>query len=74
MQMGKTTLARVDYAICRPAKCAPESGICPAVKSCPRRVIEQLDGASEPPLVYQNLCQACGECVEACPLDAIRMS
>ena len=68
---GKKIFAMVDYKNCAPEQCDSENGICAAVKSCPHKVIIQIDGVFEQPMINQELCQGCWECLEACPLGAI---
>ncbi|WP_139796457.1 4Fe-4S binding protein [Desulfacinum hydrothermale] len=70
---SKKSFALVDYNICNPAKCSPDEGICAAVKACIHKVIKQIDGPFEQPIVFQDMCQGCWDCVEACQLDAIEM-
>ncbi|WP_319523997.1 4Fe-4S binding protein [uncultured Desulfosarcina sp.] len=41
--------------------------------ACEHKVIKQLDGAFEQPMVFQDMCMGCWDCIEACPLDAIEM-
>ncbi len=67
----KKEFAFVDYDICDPSKCNPGTGICAAAKACTHKVMSQIDGAFEPPIVFQDMCMGCGDCVEACPLDAV---
>jgi ATP-binding cassette subfamily E protein 1 len=69
----KKSFAMVDYEKCDPEKCNPEKGICTAVSACTQKIIKQLDGAFEPPLIFQDICMGCWDCIEACPLDAIKM-
>ncbi len=71
--LQKKSFAFVNYEACDPRKCDPEKGICAAAKACEHKVMKQIDGAFEPPMVFQDLCQACWDCVEACPLDAVEM-
>lgn len=68
---GKKTFAMVNYGKCDPKQCDPENGICAAVKACPQKVIIQIDGVFEQPMINHDLCQGCWECIEACPLGAI---
>lgn len=70
---AKKVFAMVDYEKCNPRQCDPENGICAAVDACSHKVIKQLDGAFEQPMIFQDLCQGCWECIEACPLGAIQM-
>jgi translation initiation factor RLI1 len=73
MIKGKKSVALVDYKICSPNKCNPDEGICAAVEACSKAVLEQIDGTFEAPMVDQDMCLGCGDCVEACPLDAIQI-
>ncbi len=70
---GKKAIALVDYRICNPNECNPDEGICAAVEACSKGVVEQIDGAFEAPIVDQDMCLGCGDCVKACLLDAIEM-
>lgn len=63
----------VDYDTCSPGRCDPEKGGCAAASACSHKVLKQIDGAFEPPMVFQDLCMGCWDCIEACPLDAIEM-
>ena len=69
----KKTFAMVDYDRCAPGECDPETGVCAAGSACSHKVLKQIDGTFEPPMVFQDLCMACWDCMEACPLDAIEM-
>ncbi len=73
MIKGEKTVSLVDYKICSPNECNPDEGICAAVKACSKGVMEQIDGTFEAPIADQDMCLGCGDCVEACPLDAIHM-
>jgi translation initiation factor RLI1 len=68
----KNKVSFVDYDICNPSKCNPESGICFALSLCPHHVMKQFDGPYEPPMIDMNLCQGCNYCAEGCPLNAIK--
>jgi ATP-binding cassette subfamily E protein 1 len=70
---AKKIFAMVDYDKCNPRACNPEKGICPAVAACTHKVIKQIDGPFEPPIIFHDLCMGCWDCIEACPLDAIHM-
>ena len=69
----KKDFALVDYEICNPDRCNPDEGICPAAKACTHKVMKQIDGVFEPPIVFQDMCMGCWDCIEACPLDAVQM-
>jgi len=69
----KKTFALVNYEICNPLKCSPERGICAAARACPHKVLKQIDGLFEQPMVFQDMCMGCWDCIEACPLDAIEI-
>ena len=70
---SKKTFAAIDYQQCRPKTCDPEAGLCRAAPACDHKVIKQLDGPFESPMVFQDLCMGCWDCIEACPLDAIEV-
>lgn len=70
---GKKSFARVDYDTCNPRACDPERGVCPAVAACTHKVIKQIDGRFQAPIVFQDLCMGCWDCIEACPLSAIEV-
>ncbi len=70
---SKKVFAAIDYLTCDPAKCDPDKGLCSAVSACEHKILKQLDDAFEPPMIFQNLCMACRDCIEACPLGAIHM-
>jgi translation initiation factor RLI1 len=67
----KKSFSKVDYQRCQPKECDPDQGICKASKACTHKVMKQIDGAFEPPIVFQDLCMACWDCIEACPLKAV---
>ena len=68
---GKKSFAMVDYETCNPEKCDPENGICAAANACTYKVMKQIDGAFESPLVFQDMCMGCWDCIEVCPLGAV---
>ena len=68
---SKKTFAIVDYEVCNPKVCNPDEGTCPAAKACKHKVIKQIDGAFEQPMVFQDMCMGCWDCIEACPLKAV---
>jgi len=68
---GKKRRATIDFAVCDPEECDPDEGICRAAKACPHNVLEQEP--FDQPMIFQNMCQACGTCEGACPLDAIEV-
>ncbi len=68
----KKAFALVDYGKCDPKKCDPDNGICPSSKACTHKVLKQLDGVFTQPIVFQDMCQACWDCIDACPLNAIQ--
>lgn len=70
--LSKKSFALVNYEICNPLKCNPDEGICVAVPACSHKVLNQIDGVFEPPMVFQDLCQGCWDCIEACPFDAVQ--
>jgi ATP-binding cassette subfamily E protein 1 len=68
---SKKSFAMVDYEECRPAECSPAARVCAAAAACTHKVIKQIDGVFEPPMIFQDRCLACWDCIAACPLDAI---
>ncbi len=70
---AKKTFAMVDYDSCNPNQCDPENGKCAAAAACSHKVLKQIDGPFEPPIVFQDLCMGCWDCIEACPLGAMEM-
>ena len=69
----KKSFAMVNYEICNPHKCDPEEGICASMLACSHKVIKQLDGIFKPPILFQDLCMGCWDCIEACPLGAMQV-
>ncbi len=67
----KKSFASVNYDICDPKTCDPDKGLCAPASACTHKVIKQMDGAFEQPMVFQDMCMGCWDCIEACPLDAI---
>ena len=70
---SKKTFAVVDYKRCNPEACDAEKGACAAVPACSHKVIKQLDGRFQPPMIFIDMCMGCWDCIEACPLDAIQI-
>jgi len=70
---AKKTFAMIIYDKCNPKKCNPENGVCAAVPACSHKVIKQMDGAFESPVIFQDMCMGCWDCIEACPLGAIKV-
>ncbi|RJR50860.1 MAG: hypothetical protein C4576_04565 [Desulfobacteraceae bacterium] len=71
MIQSKKSFAVVDYEKCDPKGCSPENGICASASACTHKVIKQIDGLFESPMVFQDLCMGCWDCIEACPLKAV---
>ena len=69
--MQKKSFSVVDYETCNPETCNPEEGVCPAAQACTYKVMKQIDGRFEQPMIFQDLCMGCWDCIDACPLDAI---
>jgi translation initiation factor RLI1 len=67
----KKTFAVVDYEKCDPRECDPDKGTCASASACTHKVIKQIDGVFESPMIFQDMCMGCWDCVEACPLDAV---
>ena len=70
---SKKSFALVNYEICNPKKCNPDEGVCAAVLECSHKVIKQIDGAFEPPVIFQDMCMGCWDCIDTCQLDAIQI-
>lgn len=70
---AKKSFAIVLYDRCAPKTCNPEKGVCASVAACSRKVIKQIDGAYEPPIIFQDMCMGCWDCIEACPLTAVEV-
>ncbi len=69
---AKKSFAAVDYEKCDPKACSPEKGDCASAVACTRKVIKQIDGRFEQPVIFQDMCMACWDCIEACPLNSVR--
>jgi ATP-binding cassette subfamily E protein 1 len=69
---AKKSFAMVDYDRCAPAACDPQNGICAAVAACTHKVLKQIDGVFNPPVVFHDMCMGCWDCIPACPLGAIQ--
>ncbi len=67
----KKSFAKVDYKVCDPKKCSADDGICHSARACTHKVIKQIDGLFEQPMVFQDMCLGCWDCIEACPLGAV---
>ena len=63
--------AVINYEKCHPEQC--ESGICAAALACARKLLKQ-EASNEMPVMDPFLCLGCGDCLRACPLEAIRMA
>lgn len=59
----------IDVAKCRPSACDGE--LCQARGECPTKAIWQPE-PGEVPFLDVGRCTACGKCLTACPLRAIR--
>lgn len=70
---SKKTVALIDYERCIPEACDPDTGRCPAAAACQQKVIKQIDGPFEQPMLFQHLCLGCWDCLDACPLQAVSM-
>jgi translation initiation factor RLI1 len=67
----KKSFALIHYDICNPQSCNPDEGICLAAQACSHKVFKQIDGPFEQPMVFQDMCMGCWDCIEACPLKAV---
>ena len=69
-----TRIAVIDYELCQPDKCGlPCIRFCPVNRTKPYKAIEQSVERKGKPVIYEELCIACGICVKKCPYDAIRI-
>ncbi len=64
-------VALLDYAKCRPAQCG--DGLCPASQACRYKLISQ-EQPYETPMMGLFTCRGCGDCMAACPLQAIEIA
>ena len=67
----KKSFATVNYERCQPKACNPTEGRCTAATACTHKVIKQIDGLYEQPMVFQDMCMGCWDCIDACPLKAV---
>ena len=67
----KKSFAVINYDTCNPKSCNPDEGVCLAAQACSHKVIKQIDGPFEQPMVFQDMCMDCWDCIEACPLNAV---
>ena len=65
--------ANIDFNICNPEICSNNTG-CFASDSCSHNLIEQEEDNNCPMLLSVSMCSACGKCVKACPLNAIKIT
>ena len=63
-------MAVVIFDNCHPEKCP--DGACAAVTACPHKLIKQED-PYDTPMFHPTTCQGCGDCVKACPQQAIKI-
>jgi translation initiation factor RLI1 len=68
---SKKSFAAVNYDICNPNTCDPEEGRCASATACTHKVMKQIDGFFEQPMIFQDMCMGCWDCIEACPLKAV---
>ncbi|WP_198012332.1 4Fe-4S binding protein [Desulfosarcina sp. BuS5] len=69
----KKSFTLINYEICSPKECNPDEIFCGAVLECSHKIIKQIDGVFEPPILFQDMCMGCWDCIEACQLDAIQI-
>ena len=67
-------LAMVRHDKCEPELCSPDKGNCEAENACSRHILKQEEAFESPILFYSDMCRGCGDCVAACPLNAIKMA
>ena len=63
-------MALVDYHRCHPERC--DSGVCVAAGACALKLLQQ-EAPYAIPMADPFSCRACGDCVRACPLQAVRL-
>jgi len=71
-------IAAIDYEKCPCFRYVPGPGYlnlrrCPALEACAETNGNCKILSNNKPEVDVNLCNGCGECVEACPVDAITL-
>ena len=64
-------VAMIEYNKCKPEKCNPDKGVCNAVMACTYNVLNQEDIYESPMVFPTDMCQGCGDCIQACSLKAI---
>ncbi len=64
----------IDLKLCDPKKCNPKSGICLAINACKHNIIEQEEPFDSPIVFFESMCIGCSDCINACPLKAIKIS
>jgi len=69
MLMGRK-MALVDYARCHPEAC--DGGVCRAAQACTLKLLQQ-EAPYLIPMADPFSCRACGDCVRACPLQAVKL-
>lgn len=65
--------AEVNYEKCDPKKCNPKDGICVAAQACTHDILEQEEQFEIPMHLSREMCVGCGDCVNICPLNAIKI-
>jgi len=65
--------ASIDFDRCNPRNCDGQHGVCAAVRSCKKKLLEQEEPGESPILISMKMCTGCGVCVVACPLAAIEI-
>lgn len=66
-------IAIIDMDICDPRKCAPEGGVCVALKGCKHKLLIQEEPFDPPMHLYAEKCMGCSGCEKECPLKAIKI-
>ena len=64
-------IALVNYNKCHPDQC--QDGICRAALACRYKLLRQ-EKPHEIPMADPFICRGCGDCLRACPCQAIEIT
>ena len=65
--------AVIKYKMSPPEKCNHDHGKCRAVEVCKHEILKQEELYESPGIYPIFMCKVCGDCLQACPLDAIML-